>query len=171
MVAAPQLDPMNPRQLVNTSRQVGEEFRHPLSGPSVPRKFVGRRNHSIRASPQMSDGSRGPTIGGHLFAVQFLQRRNILKRVHLADAAFHEQEDTAFGLAETVRRLRRQGIGEWDTSCFRVSGKQVPQRNPTQPQIGLKQEVTPCMETWIAIRRHVTVLNRCTGIRSSTRSP
>ena len=47
---------------------------------------------------------------GHLLAVQLLQLGLGIEEIHLADAAFHVEEDASFGLGCEVRWLDGKGL-------------------------------------------------------------
>ena len=135
VIADAQFNAVNPGQLVHAGRQVWKKLGHPVAGLAVPGELVGRGDHPVRSRSDLAHRAGCATISRHALSVKFFQRGDVLERVHLADAPFHEQEDAAFGLAGKVGRFHHQRMVRGGRAG--VTSQQVQQRNATQAQVRL----------------------------------
>ena len=98
-----------------------------------------RRNHAIWRGGKSRDFPLRALRLRHLLAGVLDQFRFVLEEVHLADAAFHEQEDAALGLCRMMRGLGCEWIiGRQGRRASAFSGQQIEQRKAAQAQIRIE---------------------------------
>ena len=93
------IEGMNEAQVVRHAGKVREQFAHPDAALSLLGELEGRGRDQLLLPP----GHRGNTLSladgfGQLGFEELVQIGLVIKQVHLARGAGHEQEDDSFGL-------------------------------------------------------------------------
>src|SRR5205823_6265883 len=92
--------------IVHAGREVGKKVADPFSTLAVLLELpLGSDDGAFVLFAAASEG-----LHGNALAVQRVKLRLVIKRVHLARPAIHEQENDAFGPGRKLRRLCRQRI-------------------------------------------------------------
>ena len=105
--------------VVRAGGDIWKEIGDPLPGLTVLFEFPLRTNNAPLVL--LSTATKRLHIDG--LPVQRIQGRFIVKRVHVAGTAVHEEEDHALGLARKRWILRNEGVGVG--SCLSIAKKAV----------------------------------------------
>ena len=92
----------------------------------APHALMGKRQAPLQFAGSNLGNVRNP------LAVKFVQLRLVLERIHLADAAAHEEHDAIFGLARKWRHLDRERI-DAGRSAPRFARQKARQRKAAEP--------------------------------------
>ena len=83
------------------------------------------------------------------FAVELVQPGFVFERIHLTDAAAHEEHDAILGLSAKRGRLDRQRIDD-GRSAFRLARQEAREREPAEA-VEHPPECKPHRLFWLAM--------------------
>ena len=112
MIIVIHFDAVNERQIVDAIGEVRHQFRNPAARFTVLSELERGRDDAIGRSRKSRDLADRSGRFRDLPAGEPIQRRLVFEQVHLAHAAFHEQEDAALGLCRRMLRLGQHGFGD-----------------------------------------------------------
>ena len=110
VIAAVDRDTVEKGHVVDTGRQVRQQFRHPPAGLTMSGEAEGGRDDAVVGGSEAGHVQVGPADGGHLLPCKLVEGRPVFEGIHLAHSTFHEEKDAVFGLGRQVSRLGQQRI-------------------------------------------------------------
>jgi hypothetical protein len=129
--------------IVDHRRQMGEQVRKLRAALAVTCKGMRRAQQFRRSFDEREPLALDDVLRNRL-AVVLIELRLVIEQVELRGRAGHEEEDNLFGFRREVRRPYRHGIGRRLRKQAAV--EQRAQRQRTDAEAGLLEEVTPCLK-------------------------